>query len=54
MSDCRRKVEAAIRRHRALAGKPFPNGDCGQDDCIHTFVLDLMVIEPLKRQSREK
>jgi len=42
VSDCRRKVEAAIRRHRALAKEPFPFGNCEQDDCPHDLIHTIM------------
>lgn len=39
--NCRSTVEQAIRRHRALAGKPFPQGECGQPQCVHALVRDV-------------
>lgn len=42
MNYCRRKVEEAIRRHRMLADKPFPEGECGQPECVHSLVRELV------------
>lgn len=35
-------VADAIRRHRARSGQPFPYGICGQANCPHQTVAEVM------------